>query len=159
MKAENFILINPAIRENAIKRIMELPFDGKAKITISDAGSKSVRQRGLQWIWYTDVAKAGIGGRHEDTKNGVHLLSKYRWAIPILVRDDPFFADLYKAYSIAFKDKPERMEWFVESQVHTEAFNTSQMAEFLTDFQRHYGGLCNLTDPQDRGLLAYEKMQ
>ncbi len=159
MKAESFFLINPHIRDNAIKRIMELPFDGKAKITISDAGSKSVRQRGLQFLWYTDVAKAGIGGRHEDTKNGVHRLSKFIWAIPILVRDDEFFADLYKAYSIAFKDKPERMEWFVDTQVHTEAFSTSQMAEFLTDFQRHYGALCNLTDPQDRNLLKYEKVQ
>ena len=39
----------------------------------------------------------------------------------------------------------------------TESFNTSQMAEYLTEFQRHYWQYVNLTDPQERGLLEAEK--
>lgn len=151
--SEHFFLVNEHVRDNAVTRILELPCDGKVRITIGASGSKSAKQRSLQWLWYTEVAKAGIGGKHEDTKNGVHLISKFRWAVPIWVRDDPFFADLWRAYSISFKDKHDRMEWFIDTQVTTEAFNTAQMGEYLTEFQRFYGDKVNLTIPQDRGLL------
>lgn len=153
MKAEKFILHTEFIRDNAIARINKIECDGKVMVTISNSGDKSARQRGLQWRWYTDVANAGIGGKHEDTKEGVHLVSKYRWAIPILVRDDHFFSEIYNAWFEACKNHDERKQWFVENQVHTESFNTSQMAEFLTEFQRHYGQYVNLTDPQDKYLL------
>lgn len=154
MKAENYILVNDNVMNNAIMRIREIPTDGKTKITISDTGSKSARQRGLQWRWNQDVAKSGIGGKHEDNKNGVHLVSKYRWAIPIFIRDDDFFADLYNSWIKAHGSNPERIEWFVDTQVHTENFSTSQMAEFLTEFQRYYldKGV-NLTDPDDFNLM------
>jgi hypothetical protein len=108
--------------------------------------------RGLEWRWYTDVAIAGVGGKHSDTKDGVHLLSKYRWALPILIRDDEFFSEIYAAWKQKHGSDEERMKWFIESQVHTERFNTSQMAEYLTEFQRHYGQMVNLTDPKDMGL-------
>jgi len=41
--------------------------------------------------------------------------------------------------------------------VHTEGFSTSQMAEFLTEYQQHYSQYVNLTDPQDKKLLEYGK--
>ena len=153
MKAQHYILISEQVRENAIDYIRELPADGKLKITISDAKDKSVRQRGLQWKWYTEVSEAGIGGRHEDTKEGVHLVSKWRWAMPILIRDDDFFAELFMAWQEKHKNDEDAMRWFVDTQVHTESFNTSQMAEYLTEFQRYYGQYVALTDPNDRGLL------
>lgn len=159
MKAENFILINPAIRDNAIKRIMELDCDSKTKITIASAGNKSARQRGLQWMWYTEVAKAGIGGRHEDTKDGVHLAAKFRWCLPIQLRDSDFFAELYLLFVEKYGNDPDRIEWFVDTQCSTEALSTSQMGEFLTEFQQHYGQHVNLTDPQDRKLLEFERAQ
>lgn len=157
MKAENFFLINENIRDKAIARIMELDCDGEKKITISAAGTKSARQRGLQWMWYTDVAKAGIGGRHEDTKDGVHLVAKFRWCLPIQLRDDEFFAELYLLFIDKYNNDSERIEWFVDTQCSTEALTTSQMGEYLTEFQRYYGQHVNLTDPQDKKLLAYER--
>lgn len=153
MKAEHYTLINDHVKGNLITHIRELPADGKLKVTISDAKDKSVRQRGLQWRWYTDVAQAGVGGQHEDTKEGVHLVSKWRWAIPILIRDDPFFAELFAAWKQKHGRNEDAMRWFVDTQVHTESFNASQMAEYLTELQRHYGQYVNLTDPQERGLL------
>jgi len=157
MKAEKFIIHTEFIRDNAIARINQIECDGKTMVTISNAGSKSVRQRGLQWLWNTDVAKAGIGGKYEDTKEGVHLVSKYRWAIPILVRDDPFFAEIYANWFDVWKESDERKMWFVAHMVHTEGFSTSQMAEFLTEYQQHYSQYVNLTDPQDKKLLEYGK--
>ncbi|MCK4621280.1 MAG: hypothetical protein KAT62_03595 [Desulfuromonadales bacterium] len=153
MKAEQFFLTAPHVKANLINRLVDIECDGKIKVVLSDAGSKSVRQRGLQWRWYTEVAKSGVGGKHESTKDGVHLLSKWKWGIPILLRDDEFFSELFAMYKDKWSDNPERMEWFVESRVHTEAFSTSQMAEFLTDFQRHYAPMVDLTDPDDLKLM------
>ena len=98
-----------------------------------------------------------MGGKFEDTKDNVHRVCKYKWAIPILVRDDRFFADLYQIYIQLYKGDSERMKWFVDNQVHTEDFTTSQMAEYLTEKQHHYLGLgFPLTDPNDLKLLQYE---
>ena len=153
MQAESFFIVNTDVKKNLIGRIMDIPADGKTKVVISNAGTKSGRQRGLQWRWYTEVANAGIGGRHEDTKDGVHLVSKWRWAIPILCRDDPFFADIFTAWREKHGTDEKAMEWFVDVQVHTESMSINQIGEFLTDFQRHYGPLVGLTDPETKGLI------
>ena len=157
MKSESYILTSPNVLNTAIIRLRELECDGKVKLTISDAGDKSSKQRGLQWRWYGEVAKSGLGGKHEDEAQGVHLISKYRWAIPILNRDDDFFSCLYSTYVQLYGKTPERMEWFISNQVHTESLSCSQMAEFLTNFQAYYSSKgVSLTDPDDLKLLAYE---
>ncbi len=152
MKPESYYIISHAVTLNLATRIGMIPIDGSVKVVISDAGSKSSKQRGLQWQWYTEVARAGIGGKHEDTKNGVHLLSKWRWAVPILLRDDGFFADIFNVWREKYGDNPEAMGWFLDNHVTTEKFNASQMAEYLTDFERHYRPMVNLTDPDLMGL-------
>jgi len=158
LRSESYILINSNVLNNAIMRLKELELNGKTQLTISNAGNKSARQRGLQWKWYTEVANSGLGGKHEDTKDGVHLIAKYRWAIPIFNRDDVHFNDLYSIWIQLYGKDPERMEWFIDNQVHTEKFNVSQMAEYLTDFQRYYADKgVNLTNPDERGLLDYER--
>ena len=155
MKSESYILANPNVLNNAIMRLKDLELNGKIKLTISSAGDKSSRQRGLEWRWYTDVANSGLGGKHEDSKKGVHLAAKYRWAIPIFNRDDPLFNDLYAIWIQLYGKDPERMEWFIDNQVHTEKFSVSQMAEFLTDFERYYAGKgVSLTNPDEQGLLV-----
>lgn len=152
MKAETFYLRSLEDIKKVSSRLLDIIPNGKIKVVFSNAGSKSSKQRGLQWTWYNDVAKAGIGGAREDTDNGVHLVSKYRWALPILQRDDNDFSDLYDLWFNKYENDPERLEWFVDTQVSTEGFSTSQMAEYLTNFQQHYlkHGV-NLTDPQ--GLM------
>ena len=152
MKQEIYTLINQVVKDNLTEKINSIPLDGKTKVIISNAGNKSQRQRGLQWRWYEDVEKSGIGGKHEDTKNGVHLVSKYKWAIPIFVRDDELFADIHKYF---LSKMPNENQWgdYLETFVHTEKFNVSQMAEFLTDFERHYLALgVNLTNPDLFGV-------
>lgn len=156
MKAEPYHLINEHVRDVAIMRIKELPCDGKLKITISDSGSKSGKQRALNWMWNDEVAKSGKGGRHEDTKQGVHMVAKYRWAVPILQRDDPNFADLYGIWVQLYGNNPDRMLYFIDNHVHTEKMTVPQVAEFLTDYQRYYSeqGI-ELTNPADKGLLEF----
>ena len=157
MKSETYILANESVKVNACLRIKDIIADGKTKVTISDAGSKSGKQRALNWLWNSEVAESGLGGKHEDTKNGVHMVAKYRWAVPIFQRDDPLFADLYGIWVDLYGKDPERMMWFIDSQVHTEKMTVSQAAEFLTEYQRYYSNLgIMLTDPDDLKLLQYE---
>lgn len=157
MKTEHFHIDGDQEKEDLITRIRTILTDGKTKVSISASGSKSAKQRGLQWKWFTEVSQAGIGGKHEDTKEGVALVAKWRWAIPILIRDDEFFADLFAAYRDKWGSDEAHMRYFVDVYVHTEQFNTSQMSEFLNDFQNHYGQVVNLTIPDDPALLGAPK--
>ena len=149
MKAENYVINSVEARNNVIRRIQQIPCDGNMKVTFSSAGSKSARQRALQWMWYTEVARAGVGGKHEDTKEGVHLVSRYRFAVPILCRDDPTFAELWAELKKRYGHDSEKMVWITDNFVHTESFNMSQMAEYLTEFEHFYGPMAALTDPED----------
>ena len=149
MAAETYILNSIDVKNNAIRRIQQINPDGNMQITISSAGRKSARQRALQWMWYTEVSRAGIGGKHEDSKEGVHLVSRYRFAVPILCRDDPTFAELWAELKKRYKHDSEKMMWITDNFVHTESFNMSQMAEYLTEFEHFYGPMVALTDPED----------
>lgn len=157
MKSESYRLTSSNVLNTAIIRLKELPCDGKLKLTISDAGSKSSRQRGLQYIWYKDIVSSGIGGRHEENTESLHTACKYWFARPIFIRDDPFFADLDGMYVQLYGGNSDRMAWWASEQIHTEKLTTSQMGEYLTEIQKYYSGKgVQLTDPDDLKLLAYE---
>ena len=154
MKADRFVLINESVRNLCIAKIKDLPVDGKTQVVISAAAGKSTRQRGLQFLWYTNVAKSGMGGRHEESVEACHIASKYRWAIPIFVRDDEHFSEIYTEWMKMYGDDSDRMFWFADKMVHTEKFTVSQMAEFLTNFQEYYlNHGFPLVNPDDLGLL------
>ena len=157
MNAKTFSLASLESMKAARAYFDEIIPNGKTKVTFSDAGTKSVKQRGLQWMGYEDKAKSGKGGRLGDTKENCHLEAKYRFAVPILRRDDSFFADLYRGWSancLFLEDREERMLYFVDKHVSTEKFSVSQMAEFLTDFRNDcvQKGI-ELREPEFKGLL------
>lgn len=154
MKAERFVLINDNVVNLCVASIKDKLADGKTQVVISAAAGKSARQRGLQFLWYTNVSKSGMGGRHEESVEACHVASKFRWAIPILIRDDPNFAEIYTMWVEKHGDNPEMMFYFADVWVHTEVFNLSQMAEFLTNFQEYYlNHGFPLVNPDDLGLL------
>ena len=161
MKNKPTYLVNEAARRKVINQLLDEPIDGTRKVTITNVGTKSSKQRGLQWIWYADVVKSGVGGRDEASEKRLHLVSKYRWCLPIQIRDDNMFADLWLEYYQRHCKKTNAsayFEWFVDKHVSTEALDNSQMAEYLTKFRDHYAlelGV-NLSDP-DEGLLIGAK--
>lgn len=137
MKAETFNIISDEVKKNVISRLMDVQPKDKVSVTFANIGSKSKQQRGLQWRWYEDVAKAGIGGKHEDTKEGVDRISKFRWAIPIFKRDGEIFPIIYSKF-LETTPSPEMWDEFLDMFVHTEKFTTSQMAEYLDSFEKYY---------------------
>ena len=154
MKAKTFSLASLNSMKAARVYLEGVVPNGKIKVTFSDAGTKSVKQRGLQWKWYEDKAKSGRGGRLGDTKENCHLEAKYRFAVPILLRDDSHFAALYLVYCNKYEEDQEMMLYFVDQHVSTEKFSTRQMAEFLTDFRNDCirQGI-TLREPEFKGLL------
>lgn len=149
-------LVDERARNLVAKQLSLEPADGTRKVTFSNAKDKSARQRGLQWIWYGDVVKSGLGGESEADKNELHLASKARWCLPIEIRDDDNFAEIYLDFHRRWHMQPEweeKFRWFCDKVVSTEDLDQSQMAEYLTEFKNHYGyeiGV-ELTDPDNMG--------
>lgn len=156
MKKEDFILVSEAIKVNACLRIKDIIADGKTMVTIHNAGDRSIKQNALVWLWNTFVSKSGVGSY--DTKEAVHRSIKKRWVIPILLRDDPAFSEVYKAWRSLHEFDIDRMNYFVDEFVSTTKLTTHQMAEMLTDYQRFYlEHEMPLPDPDDLKLLYYER--
>ena len=153
MKSESYFIGSDSARRSLLQRISDLDIVGTHwKVTISDSMSKSARCRGLQWMWYTDVANSGMGSY--DTKNSVHRAAKYRWAVPILLRDDEAFASIWPALKKIYLQDKEKMKYIVDNFVSTEGDGFA-IGEYLTDFERYYrGNGVNLTQPED-GLLEW----
>lgn len=159
MKAETYFITSLDVIKEVIDRVKQIVPGHNIKVTIGNAGTKSAKQRGLEWNWYTDISLSGKGGKHCDTKEGVHLVYKYRFALPIMCREDVYFADLWAGWlkmCDTMVDREERLLFFVDKHVHTEKLPVPLMAEYLTDIQKDciQKGIY-IREPQFRGLLDY----
>lgn len=149
-------LVDERARQAVRRQLEAEPVNGTRKVTFSGAKDKSSRQRGLQWIWYNDVVKSGLGGVDEsDTKN-LHRKAKALWCLPLQISGDDNFAEIYLDFHRRWHTQPEweeKFDWFIDNVVSTEKLNQAQMAEYLTAFKDYYGhevGV-NLTDPDEYG--------
>ena len=159
MKPVTLFIGSNAAKLEAINLVQSVDISEGAKITIGDGRSKSAKQRGLQWRWATDVANSGIGGRHEDTKDGVHVVSKWRFGRPLIAEFMPEHFELLITLEERFKSNPDVMYYIADKFISTEDFEVPIMAKYLTEFERYYRNKgVNLTIPDD-GLLDYAEMR
>ena len=106
MKAKNYYLISETVRNNVLDAVRAVELDGKTKVSIGAAGSKSARQRGLQHLWYDDVVKSGVGGIEEETHSGVDAKAKGYFAMPIIHRTPEKYVDYLYMYDQLLFDQP-----------------------------------------------------
>ena len=136
---KNVIVKNSMNKTYATNLISELPETGEYEIIIKKVGLDSTsRQRRLQWMWYTEVSRSGLG--RNDDKRGVHLDAKWQFARPILLRDDDVFVDIYNGFMEIIdrydpEIKKECIRAFCEDYISTEKMTKEQRAEYLTEFQ------------------------
>ncbi len=160
MKAKSYILLNDHIVNNLILDIRSRQLDGKTKVNISAAANKSARQRGLQHIWYEDVVKSGVGGIDEESHKSVSIKAKRDFAMHIIFMNPEKYEDFLYLYNELSRsngwDRAGFISYFYDKHLHTEWFDTQEMAKFLTYFQVHYSDLgVNLSDPIDHKLLKW----
>lgn len=158
MKAETYWLGTKRGRDNAIARLLEIELDGGKKCVISDTRNKSNQARGVQWMWYTEVAKSGIG--RFDQKEDIHREAKWMFARPILLRDDETFRYIWPTIEAECKGDPNKMRYAVDHFISTEV-EGFKIGEFLTDFERYWRGHgVNLTipDPRFREWMEQKEM-
>ena len=153
MSSVTFWLGSEAMRARALEAVKAETINGSKKVVISDTRSKSTQARGIQWLWYTEVSRSGIGSR--DTKEEVHRDAKYLFARPILMRDDETFCEIWPEIEKACAGDPDKLAYAVDNFISTEGEGFA-IGEFLTDFEHYWRGKgVNLTnpDPQQRKTI------
>ena len=131
--------------------LRDAPLDGSMVMAIKPRGSKSDRQRGLQWRLYRAIAKSGMGS--SDTPEEVDLDCKWLFR-NIWLADDDFRLAIYQ---YVCSEYPERKKEWVKNELHTEQLNVSQMSEFLTSIYNYYGAHgIELPTPEDDLLERFE---
>lgn len=157
---KTIIITNEQQKKYAQNLIAEMPVDSSMTvITKKTSMDSTAKQRRLQWMWYTEVAAAGLG--RNDTKEGVHTTAKWVFARPILLRDDKTFGAVYAGFEIVVNSEENRSRadmWreFTQYFISTESLSRRQRAEYLTEFQRYWTGKgVELTRPEDQGLDEY----
>ena len=134
-----------------------MPNDSSMTVVIKKTGKDSTaKQRGLQWMWFGEIAESGLGS--EDTKDDVHLKAKWKFARPIFLRDSELFGAVFAGFELMVKDydfelKRACYKEFTQDYIKTEYMNKAQRAEFLTNLQDFWlrKGV-NLSDPARYGL-------
>ena len=147
MKAKNFILINEQVRDNLIAEIMAVELNGKTQGAISNTGTKSSRQQGLDWAWDKDIMDSGIGWGDTELET-VHARNKWLFARPILMRDDEIFRNIHNYFMVAYGYDKEKCLEFAKGHIRTQSMSVDQVSEYMRQKQMYWIGKgVNLTDP------------
>lgn len=146
-----FYIRSPEVRKKALEAVSQIRGDDDMDVIIKPhVKDKSVAQRGLQWQWYKDVCRSGLGDT--DDEQLLHLRSKYQFAVPIMLRIDETFAAIWPELFERFKSDKEKLMYVVDQFVSTER-KDFPISEYLENFQRWWldKGV-ELTNPDDRGI-------
>jgi len=129
---EYFHLSSDAIADRAAEVIQNLPHDGSLDVFIKEYKSdRSLKQHRLRWLWMTVY-----GGEHGITKDRSNKEWKYRFVLPILIRDDENGA--LKSLLDRAKGHPIVMEKFIDL-IRASDMDMGQYSEALTEFDRWAG--------------------
>lgn len=150
VKNNQFILRSDAIKARAKYAIDAIDADAETAYEVLIRPYKKKRSNeanALYWKWISIIA-AHLG----TSKDELHEYYKFRFAIPILCRDDPGFNKMMQAVKAA-SDHPEN-KWLLKRvcmELSTTKLNTKQMSEYMTEVEQHALSLdIRLPHPDDR---------
>ena len=136
--------------------IDELEEDGSMTVEIKKTGMDSTaKQMRLRFMWMGEIAQSGLG--QHDTKMDVDLACKYKFGLPILLRDDDCFAVVYHHFQEAIEgygNYSALIKQFCKDYVSiSKLMSRKQQSEYLTDILDYWTrkGL-GLTRPEDQGV-------
>lgn len=136
------ILTGPDQRAQAKRLIEFLPEDGPLhRVTIEPAeDTRSARQNRYYWGPVVTIMSAELGV----TKEELHRDHKYRFLVPIYIRDIPSFAEMIEAVKQVRRDNPtlaDTLRKGIVNETSTTTASVKQMAEFITAVKNHANGL------------------
>jgi hypothetical protein len=137
MKSQTFNLISDEVKANCIQYVHNLPADGKLKVVISGIGSKTDRQRALDWKWDHEIFESGIGHADPDIET-VHARSKWMFARPILMRDDELFRGIFQYFMENYGSMKESRIEFANDYISTQKMSVSQVSEYMKAKQMYW---------------------
>jgi hypothetical protein len=126
----------------------------KTEILTGSKDSLSDSQRRLYWAWMTDMSKTKVESIAGRTKEDWHWEMKERYLIPIFIRDDSEFAEMYYVYkgiierlALTIKSAQTIKEKFLGDLSITDA-TPQQAIEYLNDIEQfcHSQGVMLRTD-------------
>jgi len=146
-------------------RLEEIEIDGKSTVVFKKTDeSNTARQRRLRWTWMGEISQSGLG--QNDTKDGVDLYCKWRFARPILLRDSERFGEILAGFEHIVNDYDQDTKKicyraFTRDYISVQKLmNKKQEAEYLRDIERFWIRQgATLTDPKNRNvdLSRYEE--
>jgi hypothetical protein len=138
----------------AIRLLEELPPGVHELVVREHKADRSAAQNRLLWLWNTEVGNyLGMG------KDEVHLMYKEKFAVPIFIRDSQSYAEMVEAVKQVrrqgMNQQADQLKKEIVRLTSTSDFNVKQMAEFLTEIERHGRSIgAPLTTPEDIYLTA-----
>lgn len=152
---KSIIVTNQSSKKYLKTEIQKLPDDGSYTVEIKKTGKDSTaKQRRLNWLWCSEIAKSGVG--YDDNKMDVHIRGKYKFALPILLRDCDIFPIIHAHFMEVTRyaeDRSHLVKEFTRLHISTEQMTKEQRAEYLTDFSQFFiSHGVTLTDPSLQGL-------
>jgi len=123
------IIRNEQNKLQAIEQVRGLQDDVEWEVTIKEyKENRTNAQNNLMWMWHKVFAE-----KYGETKERVHHRFKYKYVIPILLREDRE-GKLTKLYGLAESDK-DAMAALVRV-ISTTHLNTAELSEALTEYDR-----------------------
>ena len=135
---KTIILLGPEQRQKARRLIEYLPDDGPAHRVIIEPceDTRSIRQNRYYFGPLMDVMVKDLGM----SKAELHYDHKYRFLVPIYIRDIPSYAEMVESVKRVKKYSPSDAEqlkkWIIEKTSTTTA-TVKQFAEFLESVKQH----------------------
>lgn len=116
---------------SALKYIEEMPKDQAMLVTIRDyEACKTILQHSTYWKWITIIAKY-----FGDTKEEKHVFYKEKFLVPIFIRDDLEWAEMWetirKCWRLGMKDDANILRKQVVRLASITQTTKKQMSEYL----------------------------
>jgi len=120
--------------------LSNIPIDGNTVVQIKSTKTSSLaKQRSLTWRWMKEIKRSGMEGDRD--KEEIYTRMKWRFALPIMLRDSDIFRIVYNSFIKSIEGSLEYKKYcklFTESYISTDKMNKEQREEYLNNVKSYW---------------------
>ena len=135
---KTIILIGKEQHDQAKRLIEFLPDDGPLHRVIIEPHEETRGSKANAYYW--GVVVKAMAGELGQTKDELHYDNKYRFLVPIYIRDRPGYAEMIEAVKAVRRDNPalaDTLRRGIVKETSTTTATGKQFVEFVKDVERH----------------------